>query len=85
MCGIVGYVGKCRHNDVEGGTSSSDRALSVVLCGLGRLEYRGYDSADVALYASSDSSSNESLTSGTQLQIRKKAGRLKNLVDAIEA
>ncbi|MDR2082119.1 MAG: hypothetical protein LBP35_00510 [Candidatus Ancillula trichonymphae] len=65
MCGIVGYVGRCRHNDVEGGTSSSDRALSVVLRGLGRLEYRGYDSAGVALCASSDSSSNKSSTSDT--------------------
>ena len=39
MCGIVGYVG--RTND---GT-----ALDVVMEGLARLEYRGYDSAGVAL------------------------------------
>ena len=38
MCGIVGYIG--------------DRsALEVVLDGLRRLEYRGYDSAGVALLA----------------------------------
>ena len=36
MCGIVGYVG---HRP----------ALDVVLQGLGRLEYRGYDSAGVAV------------------------------------
>src|SRR2546428_6580773 len=36
MCGIVGYVG-------------SDEALPVILEGLRRLEYRGYDSAGVAL------------------------------------
>src|SRR2546429_9196691 len=36
MCGIVGYVG-------------SDDALPIVLEGLRRLEYRGYDSAGVAV------------------------------------
>lgn len=44
MCGIVGYVGR----------SGDDRkyyALDVVLEGLRRLEYRGYDSAGVAMYA----------------------------------
>ena len=37
MCGIVGYVG------------STERAQDVVLDGLRRLEYRGYDSAGVAV------------------------------------
>ena len=41
MCGIVGYVGG------QGGRS----ALDVVLGGLARLEYRGYDSAGVAVLA----------------------------------
>ena len=36
MCGIVGYVGP-------------DEALPIVLEGLRRLEYRGYDSAGVAV------------------------------------
>ena len=36
MCGIVGYVG-------------SRPALNIVLDGLRRLEYRGYDSAGVAI------------------------------------
>jgi len=36
MCGIVGYIGK-------------QTALPILLSGLGRLEYRGYDSAGVAL------------------------------------
>ena len=36
MCGIVGYVGK-------------KNALPIILEGLQRLEYRGYDSAGVAL------------------------------------
>lgn len=37
MCGIVGYIGK-------------DRAASVMLDGLKRLEYRGYDSSGMATY-----------------------------------
>ena len=39
MCGIVGYVGR----------TMDDTALEVVMEGLTRLEYRGYDSAGVAL------------------------------------
>src|SRR3954452_25636416 len=54
MCGIVGYVG-------------SRSALDVVVEGLRRLEYRGYDSAGVAVI------------DGDQLQIAKKAGRIENL------
>ena len=38
MCGIVGYVGK-------------QQASTVVVDGLRRLEYRGYDSAGVAIVA----------------------------------
>src|SRR6478735_1613364 len=41
MCGIVGYVGR----------STDGTALEVVMEGLARLEYRGYDSAGVALVA----------------------------------
>ena len=54
MCGIVGYVG-------------GKSALEVVLEGLRRLEYRGYDSAGVALVAEGE------------LTGRKKAGKLGNL------
>ena len=54
MCGIVGYVG-------------GKSALEVVLEGLRRLEYRGYDSAGVALVADGE------------LTGRKKAGKLGNL------
>ena len=39
MCGIVGYVGP----------NADGKALDVVMEGLARLEYRGYDSAGVAL------------------------------------
>jgi glucosamine--fructose-6-phosphate aminotransferase (isomerizing) len=55
MCGIVGYVG---HRP----------ALDVVLDGLRRLEYRGYDSAGVAV-----------LTGASGMAVERKAGRLANL------
>jgi glutamine---fructose-6-phosphate transaminase (isomerizing) len=55
MCGIVGYVGP-------------RPALDVVVEGLRRLEYRGYDSAGVAI-----------IGDGPQLQVAKKAGRIENL------
>ena len=58
MCGIVGYVG-------------DKQALEVVLGGLRRLEYRGYDSAGV------------SILDGGALQIERRAGKLANLEKAI--
>ncbi|HEY8823209.1 MAG TPA: glutamine--fructose-6-phosphate transaminase (isomerizing) [Dermatophilaceae bacterium] len=61
MCGIVGYVGP----------NFDGRALEVVMEGLSRLEYRGYDSAGVAL-----------LTQDGVL-ITKRAGKLANLVSAL--
>ena len=42
MCGIVGYVGRDR------------RAISVLIDGLRRLEYRGYDSAGIAIVQGGD-------------------------------
>ena len=38
MCGIVGFIGK-------------EEAAPILLDGLARLEYRGYDSAGVAVYS----------------------------------
>ncbi|ANS78691.1 Glucosamine--fructose-6-phosphate aminotransferase [Serinicoccus hydrothermalis] len=61
MCGIVGYVGP----------RTSEKALDVVMEGLGRLEYRGYDSAGVAVV--------EQGGVGT----RKRAGKLTNLSQAL--
>lgn len=55
MCGIVGYVG---HRP----------ALGVIVEGLRRLEYRGYDSAGVAI-----------VDDERELQLAKKAGRIENL------
>jgi glucosamine--fructose-6-phosphate aminotransferase (isomerizing) len=57
MCGIVGYVGP-------------DEALPIVLEGLRRLEYRGYDSAGVAVL-------------GEELVVRKRAGKLAELEGAL--
>jgi len=61
MCGIVGYVG----SNVDG------RALEVVMEGLARLEYRGYDSAGVAL------------VTGDHVVTAKRAGKLANLKRAL--
>jgi glucosamine--fructose-6-phosphate aminotransferase (isomerizing) len=58
MCGIVGYVG-------------ARPALSIVLDGLRRLEYRGYDSAGVAVICDDD------------LLTEKRAGKLANLEKAL--
>ncbi len=62
MCGIVGYTGKAQ-------------ALSPVLEGLRRLEYRGYDSAGIALV----------VTPGAPLWIEKRAGKLANLEETLGA
>lgn len=59
MCGIIGYVG--------------DRsALDIIVDGLRRLEYRGYDSAGVALLGGDD-----------RLRTEKRAGKLANLEGAL--
>lgn len=80
MCGIVGYV--------RSSLEASDRPLQVCLAALKRLEYRGYDSAGIAL-AGFDSSNNSNIENtstipGLKVQIRKKAGRLENLRNEIE-
>lgn len=61
MCGIVGYLG-------------SRKAAEVIVEGLSKLEYRGYDSAGVAV-----NSSNEE-----ELNIRKFKGRLSVLAEDLE-
>ncbi|MCI7551964.1 MAG: glutamine--fructose-6-phosphate transaminase (isomerizing) [Actinomycetaceae bacterium] len=58
MCGIVGYVG---------GDSPSEKPLEVVYEGLERLEYRGYDSAGIAVVGADG------------IEYRKKSGRVEQL------
>ena len=60
MCGIVGYTGK-------------ELALAPVLEGLRKLEYRGYDSAGIALITDA----------GEKLWIEKRAGKLGNLEEIL--
>ena len=60
MCGIIGYTG-------------GSPALSMVIESLRKLEYRGYDSAGIALTGKA----------GEKLIVAKRAGKLSNLESAL--
>ena len=62
MCGIVGYVGN----------AGSKTALPYLLDGLKRLEYRGYDSAGIALFSETD------------FTVKRNAGPVQGLINATE-
>lgn len=62
MCGIIGYVG-----------AQGIDVTTLLLDGLSKLEYRGYDSAGIAV-----------LTSTGNLELRRRAGKIANLVATVE-
>jgi len=61
MCGIIGYIGE-------------KKTVDILINGLKRLEYRGYDSSGISFYCEEEK----------KLEIIKKTGKIKDLVSEIE-
>ena len=61
MCGIVAYIGE-------------KNAYEILIKGLQRLEYRGYDSAGIAI-----------IDSNSQILVKKKKGKVKNLIEICDS
>jgi len=62
MCGIVGYVGQRSARD-------------VIIAGLRKLEYRGYDSAGIAVFCDGD---------GSEITLERSEGKLRRLVEKLD-
>ncbi len=60
MCGIVGYIGP-------------KKVVPVIIEGLRKLEYRGYDSAGIAV-----------VTQDGKLEVRRASGKLRNLEEVLQ-
>ncbi|MBF0299802.1 MAG: glutamine--fructose-6-phosphate transaminase (isomerizing) [Oligoflexia bacterium] len=71
MCGIIGYIG-------------SQNAVDVIMNGLTKLEYRGYDSAGICVRdVNADDDSDDNITK-SKLDIYKVVGKIQNLKDFIK-
>jgi len=69
MCGIIGYIG-------------DKQAVPVLIDGLRKLEYRGYDSSGVGIISSS---TNGKVHTNVKVVLRKARGKIQNLQDLIKS
>ena len=72
MCGITGYTGL-------------NQAGPILLEGLRRLEYRGYDSAGIAIQSEKKADADDSESAGSSIKMLKATGKVSHLVEKFEA